>query len=326
MAAERVIIDTDPGIDDSHAVLFALLGGELNVDAVTTCFGNVDVATSASNALRLVELAGRSDIPVYRGAAEPLVQRRLPVGVGRAVHGKNGLGDVEFPGPTGMIEPEYGAVELARRVMAAPGEITVLSLAPMTNLALAIRLEPGFVEAVKRVIYMGGIVRGHGNVTPVATANIYNDAEAAKIVLNAGFRNLVMVGQDVTRRVRLGDDRRERLRVLGGELPGLLHQITEFYASYYKTIEPDLPGLPVHDLLVMVYALRPELFGVRRLAVDVETLGSVTTGMTVADFRDLLPDAAAEPNVDVCLEADSSRILDLYEQVMTEGFRRLAAT
>lgn len=320
MSPERVIIDTDPGIDDAQAILFALLSGDFRVDALTTCFGNGDIATTTTNALRLLEMVRIGDLPVYQGAADPLVTRRLGSAAGAAVHGKNGLGNIHLPKPTLTVGSEYAASELARRVMSAPGEITILSLAPMTNLALAIRLEPGFAEAVKRVVYMGGIVRGPGNVTPVATANIYNDPEAAKIVLNAGIKRLTMVGQDVTRRTRLDDERRNRMDKLDGPIAKFLHGITNFYGKYYRTIEPDLLGFPIHDLLVMVYAIRPELFTTVRLSVDIETQGALTTGMTVADLR---PISNAVPNVDVCLEADGEAILGLYESVIAQGTRRL---
>ena len=322
VSAEKVIIDTDPGIDDAQAIIFALLCGEFQIEAVTTCFGNGSVDTSARNALRLLDLVHEGDTPVYRGAAEPLIQRRLKRSVGPRVHGNNGLGDIKLSRPRRSVRPGYAASELARRVVETPGEISVLALAPMTNLALAIRLEPRFAKAVKRVIFMGGIAQGPGNVTPVATANVLNDAEAARVVLNAGVKSLTMVGQDVTRWVRMDAIRRQRLRNLDGPLGKFLYDMTEFYARIYSGIEPGLPGFPIHDLLVMAYALRPELFITERLHVDVETLGALTVGMTVADLR---PSSTSIPNVDVCMCAHGEAILDLYERVITQGVKRLGS-
>jgi inosine-uridine nucleoside N-ribohydrolase len=319
VAQQRVIIDSDPGIDDAQAILFALLCGRFQVDAITTVFGNCPVDTSAQNALRLVELCGRGDIPVYRGAAEPLVMRRLPADTAAAVHGTNGLGDIDTTRPVGLIRPGYAAAELARRVVEAPGEITVLALGPLTNVALALRLEPRFARSVKRVIYMGGIVRGPGNVTPVATANVLNDPEAAQVVFAAGIEDFTMLGQDVTRKVRISDDRRQRMRDLPGDIAKFIYDITGFYAKAYSTIEADIPGFPVHDLLVMVYALRPDLFETRPTRVDIETEGRFTTGMTVPDFRSF---PVPTPNVDVCLEVDGCGALDYYEHVIREGCRR----
>ena len=270
--ATRVIIDTDPGIDDAQAILFALFCGEFEIDALTTVFGNVPAKTAAANVLRLLEMSGRPEIPVYLGAVEPLVRRRLHYAP--EVHGKRGLGDLKLPPPKGKIQKNYAAVELVRRIVQAPGEITILALGPLTNIALAIRLEPQFVEHVQEIIFMGGIVAGHGNVSAVATANVLNDSEAAKIVFNAGFRCLTMVGQDVTRPTRMLPERRERLRQAGGEIAEFLYEITRYYGNAYT--REQIPGFPVHDLLVMIYALRPALFKTRLLHVDVETEGALT--------------------------------------------------
>ena len=316
VAPQRVIIDSDPGIDDAQAILFALLCGQFQIDAVTTVFGNCPVDASSQNALRLVEMCGRGDIPIYRGAAEPLVNRRIPATNGAAVHGINGLGDIHSTLPEGRIHPGYAAAELARRVIETPGEITVLALGPLTNLALALRMEPGFATSVRRVIYMGGTVRGPGNVTQVATANVLNDPEAAQIVYAAGIEDFTMLGQDVTRNVRILADRRQRMRDSPGDIAKFIYDITGFYANAYSTIEADVPGFPVHDLLVMVYALRPDLFVTRPTRVDIETEGRFTTGMTVPDFRSF---PVPTPNVQVCLEVDGCGVLDYYEDVIREG-------
>jgi len=318
--ATRVIIDTDPGIDDAQAILFALFCGEFQIDALTTVFGNVPAKTAAANALRLLEMAGRPEIPVYLGAVEPLVRRRLHYAP--EVHGKRGFGDLKLPPPRVKIQKNYAAVELARRIVQAPGEITILALGPLTNIALAIRLEPQFVKHVREIIFMGGIVAGHGNVSAVATANVLNDSEAAKIVFNAGFRCLTMVGQDVTRPTRMLPERRERLRQAGGEIAEFLYEITRYYGNSYA--REQIPGFPVHDLLVMIYALRPALFKTRLLHVDVETEGALTEGMTVADFR---PYSKVKPNVNVCVKADADAIFDWYEKViMTACLARAQGT
>lgn len=318
--ATRVIIDTDPGIDDAQAILFALFCGEFEIDALTTVFGNVPAKTAAANVLRLLEMSGRPEIPVYLGAVEPLVRRRLHYAP--EVHGKRGLGDLKLPPPKGKIQKNYAAVELVRRIVQAPGEITILALGPLTNIALAIRLEPQFVKHVREIIFMGGIVAGHGNVSAVATANVLNDSEAAKIVFNAGFRCLTMVGQDVTRPTRMLPERRERLRQAGGEIAEFLYEITRYYGNAYT--REQIPGFPVHDLLVMIYALRPALFKTRLLHVDVETEGALTEGMTVADFR---PYSKVKPNVNVCLKADADAIFDWYEKViMTACLARAQGT
>lgn len=311
MPDRRVIIDTDPGIDDAQAILFAFLCRQLQIDALTTVFGNVPVDQAALNALRLIELADRTDVPVYVGAAEPLFQRRLRFAP--MVHGEDGFGNVEWPLPALRPAPGYAAVELARRVLEAPGKIAVLALGPLTNIALAMRLEPRFVGAVQEIIAMGGTVLGPGNVSAVASANILNDPEAAKVVFHAGIP-LTMVGLDVTRRVRITPERRDRMRAADTEIAEFIYRITGFYANAY--LNEGIAGFPVHDLLVMAYALRPDLFETKRLAVDVETDGSLTAGMTVADFR---PFTDRPANVTVCMKADAEAILDWYERATTSA-------
>ncbi len=314
MPPRRVIIDTDPGIDDAQAILFAFLCGQFQIDAVTCVFGNVPVDLAALNALRLIELADRPEVPVYLGAAEPLLRRRLRFAP--MVHGEDGLGNVDWPRPAGRPAPGYAPVELARRALEAPGQIAVLTLGPLTNIALAMRLDPRFAGAVKEIIAMGGTVLGPGNVSAVASANIMNDPEAAKVVYGAGVP-LTMVGLDVTKRVRITPERRDRMKAAGTRIAEFVYRITGFYAGAY--LKEGIAGFPVHDLVVMAYALRPDLFEVKRLPVDVETEGALTDGMTVADFR---PFTDRPANVTVCMNADADGILDWYERVITSAGER----
>jgi len=313
MLNRRVIIDTDPGIDDAQAIFFALFCGQLQIDAITTVFGNVPVEIAAQNALRLIEMAGRKEIPVYVGAAEPLIRRRIKYAPD--VHGKNGFGDIELPAPNGQVADNYAAAELARRVVEAKDEITVLGLGPLTNVALAMRLEPRFASYVQEIIFMGGIISGFGNVSAVATGNIMNDSEAAKIVFNSGAP-VTMVGQDVTRPARVLPERRERLHLTNNAIADFLYNITGYYGKFYE--REGIPGFPVHDLLVIQYALRPHLFKTQKLAVDVETYGELTNGMTVGDLR---PWSSAKRNVTVCLNVDADQVLNWYEEVIVAACR-----
>jgi inosine-uridine nucleoside N-ribohydrolase len=314
----RVIIDTDPGIDDAQAIIFAIACGQFDIEAITTVFGNCRVPNGTRNALHLLELTGRLDIPVYRGAAGPLVRRRMPKAGVPLVHGRTGTGAVKLPATRLRATGSYAAVELARRVVAAPGQITVLALGPLTNVALAIRLEPRFIDAVARMIWMGGIVRGRGNVGPFATANVLNDAEAAAVVFAESRGKLTMVGQDVTRHVRIHDDRFEKIGAYG-KAGQYLHSIAAHYRDFYREAEPDHVGFPVHDLVAVVHALRPDLFVVEDLPVRVETSGEFTTGMTVLDLR---PYPAWPADIRVCTGADGEAILELYEEVLCGAARQ----
>jgi len=248
---QRVIIDTDPGVDDAQAILFAFRLGAFQIDAVTTVFGNCEVTTATRNARTLLELGKVDGVPVFMGAGEPLIERRL--GFATSVHGPHGFGSFRPPEPTYPLSQGYAAAEMARLVANNPGEITILALGPLTNVATAMRLEPMFVERVRRIIFMGGIVRGPGNVAAVATANVLNDPEAARIVFESGA-DVTMVGQDVTRHVRIEPLLIKAIRDHSSAFAKFIGEITLFYESAYRNLEPNISGFPVHDLLVIAYA------------------------------------------------------------------------
>src|SRR5919205_738507 len=195
MAPTRAIIDTDPGLDDTAAILFALACPDLvAVEMLTTVFGNSGVANSTRNALTIQDAAGRNDVPVYEGADRPLLRapRFAP-----HIHSEDGLGGLaaKYP-PSGSVRPGIAAAKIVEHVMASPGEVTLIALAPLTNVALALRLEPRLASSIKEIVLMGGAVRVPGNVSPVASANMLNDPDAAAAVYSSGAR-LVQAGLDV---------------------------------------------------------------------------------------------------------------------------------
>ncbi len=307
----RVIIDTDPGIDDTAAIFLGLAAG-LDVDAITTVFGNTDVEQCTRNALVILEAAGRPDIPVYPGAARPLL--REPT-YARAIHGQNGLGDVALP-PPARAPAAAGAMEmLIERVLRTPGEITVVALGPLTNVALALAAEPRVARAVRQIVVMGGAVLTWGNVTPAASANLYNDPEAARIVYRSGAP-LVQVGLDVCRPTVITAAHLARLRRADHPAVELLLQITPFIQEAYRRrgiAAVAGGGVQYNDVVCMAYVLRPDLFRVRRLPVDVETQGSLTAGATVADFDGQWGRPA---NVDVALEVDAGGVADVFTEAL----------
>src|SRR5258708_8695873 len=196
---ESILIDTDPGIDDFMAILFALKSPELEVVALTSVFGNHFVEITTRNALRILELAGRDDIPVARGAYSPLVREYTSPPT--MVHGHDGLGDAGLTQePDSEAAHTRAAQFIVEAVMSRPGEITLVPIGPLTNIAMALKLEPRLVKAARRVVLMGGAAFTEGNVSPVAEANIHNDPEAAASVFGAGW-DVVMVGMDVTTKV-----------------------------------------------------------------------------------------------------------------------------
>jgi purine nucleosidase len=200
----RVIIDTDPGTDDAMAILLALNSPELRLEALTVVAGNVTADQGLDNALRLVSLAGRCDIAVAGGARRPLTQKLTTA---ELVHGQNGLGDVALPTPKCRPDSRFAPDLIIDLVKKSPGEITLVPVGPLTNIALAVFRDPSIVPLVRRVVIMGGSVT-EGNVTAVAEANIYNDPEAAQVVFNAGWP-LTMVGLDVTHRTLFARSHRQ---------------------------------------------------------------------------------------------------------------------
>jgi inosine-uridine nucleoside N-ribohydrolase len=192
--ATRVIIDTDPGIDDVAAILMGLGSPEVRVEALTTVFGNASVTQSTINALRLLEAAGRPDIPVYQGVGkcynftEPTYSAQ--------VHGSDGFGDIAWPLPTTSLQRRHAVLEFIERVLSASGEITVVALGRLTNLALAICVEPRVATALRSLVVMGGAITVPGNITPVASANLWGDPEAADVVYRSGAK-IVQIGLEV---------------------------------------------------------------------------------------------------------------------------------
>ncbi|MCZ7538943.1 MAG: nucleoside hydrolase [Anaerolineae bacterium] len=241
--AQRIIIDTDPGVDDTMAIFFALRSPELDVIGLTTIFGNVDTDLATTNALRLLEIAERTDIPVVKGADHPLAGS---FGGGVAfVHGDDGQGNLHLPPPAGQARPGSAAEFIVEQVMAAPGEITLVPLGPLTNVALALRLEPRIAVNVRQVVLMGGNALCPGNATPAAEANIHNDPEAADVVFGAEWP-VTMVGLDVTHRVHLTPAHLDRYAQADNPLARHISRIVPHYRAYFEQ-SYGIQGIYVHD-------------------------------------------------------------------------------
>lgn len=308
---KRILIDTDPGVDDSMAILLALASPEVTVEGLTTVFGNVGVETTTQNALSLLELAGRPDIPVAMGAGKPLM--RPNTSNGWQVHGKNGLGGVDLPEPKAKPDRRRAAQFIIDTIMENPGEITLVPLGPLTNVALAVATEPRIAENVKEVVLMGGAATVAGNASPAAEANIRNDPEAANIVFHAGWP-ITMIGLDVTQQSVMSQDYLDALRSTGHPWTEFIYGITKHYLDFYRSIGIT-DGMPVHDSSALAYVLDPTLFETKHVYTDVDHHSPHHSGQTVADWRG---QRELEPNVHVALEVDSSRFLDLYRERLSQ--------
>ncbi len=274
-APHRIIIDTDPGVDDALAILLALRSPELKVEAITPVAGNVPLEFTLPNALRLVEIAGRTDVPVAAGARHPLVRALITAS---HVHGNNGLAGVEFPEP--KIKPvAETAPELIRRIVRAnPGEISIVAVGPLTNVALALRADPDLAGKLRSIVIMGGSLSG-GNATPAAEFNLYVDPEAARVVFDAGVP-LTMVGLDVTRKVLFTE---ERLKVMetaknpSGVAAGRIMRATLERLNHgpHPMIEA------MHDPLTVANLIDPGILTLKDYYVEIETQGEFSAGETL---------------------------------------------
>jgi purine nucleosidase len=238
----RMILDVDTGVDDAMAILYALNRPQIRLEALTTTFGNTDIETATANTFRILELAGRSDIPVARGPGRALL--RPFVKGAEHVHGRNGLGDVVLPEPKGKIVPEHASDLMIRLARENPGEITLCPVGPITNVAIALAKAPDVATLFKEIVVMGGTIFHpgiQGIPTPIADANFWNDPEAAAIVLRSGAK-ITLVGMDVTMKVLLTKPMREEIAREGGRVGETMMRIAEFYVRSYETMHPGSPA------------------------------------------------------------------------------------
>lgn len=281
MTRRKIIIDTDPGQDDAFALLLALGSPEeLEVVGVTTVHGNVPLARTSINAQMVLELAGRPDITVYPGCPRPMVK---PGFTAEYVHGPSGLDGCELPAPSRPLGAMHGVDYIIETLMAAePGEITVCTLGPMTNLAVAIIKQPDIVPRIREIVFMGGGYFEGGNTTPAAEFNIFVDPHAAHVVLTCGAP-VTMVPIDVTYKALMTPAWLRRLRAVGTRTAVQAAGMAEFYQDFgNKKFGTD--SYPLHDPCVIGYLLRPDLFSGRTCHVEIETVSPVTQGMTVVDW------------------------------------------
>jgi inosine-uridine nucleoside N-ribohydrolase len=271
----RVIIDTDPGVDDAFALLLAMRSPELKIEAITPVAGNVPLELTLPNTLRLVEIAGRTDIPVAAGARTPLLRRLVTA---TYAHGENGLGGAVFPEPTikPVAEP---AAEIIRRVVRKyPHEVTLITLGPLTNIATALNADPDLASLVRGLTMMGGSLSG-GNITPAAEFNIYVDPEAARIVFQSGIP-ITMVGLDVTRKTSLTDDHIRLLEAAKNPASQAAATIGRNAIAHNRE-RGFLVGPNMHDSLAVAAFLDPTILKWQDYYVDVETTGELTAGETL---------------------------------------------
>ena len=267
--SRKVIVDCDPGIDDATALILAMQYPGFNILGITTVFGNAYLEQATKNALIIVELS-KTNIPVYKGAGKPL---RKPLDAPPDfIHGKDGLGNTDEPGPKIMHQPKPAAQFIVDMAKAYPGQITILAVGRLTNLAEAIKLDSNVTRNIKEVVLMGGALHVPGNVNPVAEANIEGDPDAADIVLTAPWK-VTMIGLDVTTKVKLNDDILLRIKNKNKQYGPFIFSITRFYLNFYKDVNHLEGGFYVHDPSAVMYLIDSTLFKLKTGPVRVVTDG-----------------------------------------------------
>ncbi len=303
----KIIIDTDPGVDDTMAIFFALCSPELEVVGLTTIFGNVHTELATKNALRLLEIAGRSDIPVAPGASDALTSPfEGPVPF---VHGADGQGGINLPDPAGKALDISAAEFIIEQLRAQPGEITLAPVGPLTNIALALRLEPRITEWVDEVVLMGGNALAPGNASPAGEANIRNDPEAADLVFGADWQ-VTMVGLDVTLRVHMRPEDIAEYERHGNPMSDHIVRILPHYRRYFES-NYEAEGIFVHDSSAIAYVLDPSLFKVRRWPIRVGRQGLGRGKTWPATGGRILPAWEGRPLVNVCVDVDGRAVVEL---------------
>ncbi|MCX2533197.1 pyrimidine-specific ribonucleoside hydrolase RihA [Plesiomonas shigelloides] len=298
-----IIIDCDPGHDDAIALILALASPKLNVLAVTTSAGNQTPDKTLRNALRILTLLGRHDIPVAGGAPKPLLRELI---IADNVHGESGLDGPALPEP-GFAPQALTAVELMAKTLRASAEpVTLVPTGPLTNIALLLSAHPELKAKIARIVLMGGSA-GPGNWTPAAEFNIYVDPEAAEMVFSAGVP-ITMCGLDVTHAAQVMDEDIERIRAITNPIARTVAELLDFFMIYHRDPKWGFVGAPLHDPCTIAWLLRPELFTGIECHVSVETQGQYTVGMTVVDRYRL---STHEPNATVLLGVERQGFIDL---------------
>lgn len=301
-----VIIDCDPGHDDAIAILWALGSPQLDIRAITTVAGNQSIEKVTGNAIKVLTIAGRYDIPVGMGYGQPLLGKNHD---GAIIHGESGLDGPVLP-KEGFLKSSLSSVQLMEKALSESKEpVTFITLGPLSNVARLLLTRPDLKENIKQIFMMGGGT--YGNWTPAGEFNIWDDPEAAKIVFDSGIF-ITMAGLDVTQKAYVTDEENERIKAQGNKVSVFVSELIEFYRQYHYKVE-GFPGCTLHDPCAVAALLHPEIFTGEICRVDVELNGTLTRGMTVIDrigYLEKIFGEKTEKHVNVLFQVDRERFVD----------------
>jgi inosine-uridine nucleoside N-ribohydrolase len=305
-----IILDCDPGHDDAIALLLALASPEVELLGVTTTHGNQTLEKTTANAIRVLEFAGRGEVPVAAGADRPLVRETF---VAAYVHGESGLDGPALPPPGGSPLDKHAVDFLAEQVLESEHAVTLVPTGPLTNIALFLARHPEAAARVERIVLMGGAI-AEGNVTPAAEFNIWADPEAAHRVFGSGL-DVTMIGLDVTHKALVGPAHTEKLR-RAGRVGKMVAELLDFYVEFHRS-QYGWNGSPIHDAVALAYTFRPALVETLHRGVKIDTGGELSRGRT---YVDLWRRAEWEPNTHVGVDIDARGFIELLiERIQSLG-------
>ncbi|UNK19684.1 nucleoside hydrolase [Paenibacillus sp. N3/727] len=302
----KIIIDCDPGHDDAIAILLAAGNPAIDLVAITTVAGNAEIEKTTQNALKVCEIAGVRDVPIAKGAGQPMVRKRETAA---DIHGDSGMDGPVLPEPTLNIVEEHAVDLIIRKLLESDGDITLVPVGPLTNIAMAMRREPAILSKIQEIVIMGGGT--FGNWTPAAEFNIYVDAEAAAVVFESGVP-ITMMGLDVTHQALATVEVSDKIASIENPVAKFVSELLVFFRQTYKDVF-DFEHPPVHDVCSVAYCIDPTVFNCKKLRVDVETRGDFTYGMTVVDTLGV---THKEPNVNFALGLDHGKFWNMLYQTL----------
>ncbi|MFG6120045.1 nucleoside hydrolase [Thalassobacillus sp. B23F22_16] len=301
----NVILDCDPGHDDAISIILAASSKKINIEAITTVAGNVEVEKTTLNAQRICDLLQLNDIPLAMGAERPLVKQSE---IAEEIHGDSGLDGPQFPdAPVKKVEEIHAADLIIEKVLHSDKPITLVPTGPLTNIALAMIKEPKIITKIKEIVLMGGGT--FGNWTPAAEFNIYVDAEAAKVVFESGVP-ITMFGLDITHQAQATDSIIEDLATIKNPVAETVVELLNYFKHTYQEYF-GFEGAPIHDACTVAYLIDPSIFAFKHVNVAIETKGEFAYGMTCVD---LLGVTGQEPNVHFAHEIDQDKFWNLLKQ------------